>query len=164
MSLLSKHRKKPYKTAEVGEWLFEWHYNEKNIKGCYLSIKAKSGNFSLTINGSYHAYGYLLAALEQGKTEQLHGFIAMLYVTATTLTVDQGFVDDMNKAIGKFLKRLDKKASSAAKDVTEVQDQADAALMEDIVSELDMSEDELKTKREADRQIMKEVLTEQENK
>lgn len=160
MSLFSKNRKKPYKTAEVGEWEFEWYYNEKNILGCYLLIKAKSGAFSLKINGAYHVYSYLLAALEKNNIESLHGYVAMLYVAATSLTQDQGLVDDVNKAIDKYLKRLDKKATKAAKDVKEHEETANQALMEDIVSEQGMSKKELKAKREAERLMMKEIAQE----
>lgn len=163
MSLLNRHRKKPYKTAEVGEWQFEWHYNEKDVKGCYLQIKAKSGAFSVRINGAYHPYGYLLAALEQGKTEQLLGFAALAYVTISSLTQEQDFVDDITKAVEKHLKRVDDKAQEAAAAVTEAQEQVDEILMRDIISEQSMSEAELEAKREEDKEILKEILAEQDN-
>ena len=91
--------KKPYKSVEVGEWLFEWFYDEKNIRGCYLTINTKSAMFKLHIGGSSPVYGYLLAAAEQGMTEQLHGYIAMMYVASNVLTQDLGFVDGLNKEI-----------------------------------------------------------------
>lgn len=163
MSLLNKYRKKPYKTTEIGEWQFEWYHNEKDIKGCYLLLKAKSGAFSVKINGAYHPYGYLLAALEQGKTEQLLGFAALTYVTITSLTQDQAFVDDITAAVEKQLKSISEKAEAAAAAITEEQDKANEALMNDIISEQDMSKAELKAKREEDKKLMREVLTEVNN-
>lgn len=160
MNLLRKKRKNLHKTAEFGEWVFEWYYNEKNVLDCYLLIKSKNGAFSVKINAAYHAFGYLLAALEQNDINQLHGYISMLYVAATTLTQDQAFVDDMEKAIGKYVKRLDKKATTVAKSVKDHEETANQALMEDIVSEQGMSKKELKAKREAERLMMKEILKE----
>lgn len=60
-------KKKPYKSVEVGEWLFEWFYDEKNIRGCYLTISTQSAMFKPHIGGSSPVYGYLLAAAEKGK-------------------------------------------------------------------------------------------------
>lgn len=165
MSVFNKERKYLYKTVTVGnEWVFEWYYNEKDIKGCYLLIKSQGGAFSVKINAAYEVFGYLLAALEQNDINQLHGYIAMLYVTAMTLTQDQTFVNDVNKAIDKHLKRLDKKATKAAKSVEEHEETANQALMGDIVSELGMSKKELKAKREADKAEMRTILNEDADK
>lgn len=157
MSIL---KTKPYKSVEVGEWLFEWFYNEKNIRGCYLKISTKSAMFELNIGGSSHTYGYLLAAAEQGKLEQLHGFIAMLYVASNVLTKDQGFANGITKEINKWMKRQERKATSEAKAVKDHEEAASAAFMEDIVSEQGMSKKELKAKREADKAEMRAILNE----
>ena len=79
------------------------------------------------------------------------------------ITQDQGLCNDVQKAISKWMKRKEAEAKSAAKAVTPEQDMASAALMEDIASESGMSKKELKAKREADREMMKEVLTEKDN-
>lgn len=156
-----RFNKMPYKTVEVGEWRFEWYYNEKRLRDCRLKITAKNGTFELCVSGASHAYGYLLAAAEQGMLEQLHGYIAMLYASASILTQDQGFVDGMNKEIGKWFKRQEKKAETAAKGVSDATEQANQALMEDLAEESGLSKKEMKAKRDADKRLMKEILDEE---
>lgn len=162
MSIKIKQRK-PYLVKEVGEWKFTFHYKEGSIERTFLSITSTSGIYSMHIGGNTHAYGYLLAAAKQGLDNQLAGYITTLFIPAMGITQDQGLCNDVQKAISKWIKRKEAEAKSAAKAVTPEQDMASAALMEDIASESGMSKKELKAKREADRQMMKEVLTEKDN-
>lgn len=156
-------QRKPYLVKEVGEWKFTFHYKEGSIERTFLSITSTSGIYSMHIGGNTHAYGYLLAAAKQGLDNQLAGYITTLFIPAMGITQDQGLCNDVQKAISKWMKRKEAEAKSAAKAVTPEQDMASAALMEDIASESGMSKKELKAKREADRQMMKEVLTEKDN-
>lgn len=162
MSIKIKQRK-PYLVKVVGEWKFTFHYKEGSIGKTFLSITSTSGIYSMHIGGNTHAFGYLLAAAKQGLDNQLAGYAATLYIPAMGITQDQGLCNDVQKAISKWMKRKEAEAKSAAKAVTPEQDMASAALMEDIASESGMSKKELKAKREADRQMMKEVLTEKDN-
>lgn len=156
-------QRKPYLVKEVGEWKFTFHYKEGSIERTFLSITSTSGIYSMHIGGNTHAYGYLLAAAKQGLDNQLAGYITTLFIPAMGITQDQDLCNDVQKAISKWMKRKEAEAKSAAKAVTPEQDMASAALMEDIASESGMSKKELKAKREADRQMMKEVLTEKDN-
>lgn len=162
MSIKIKQRK-PYLVKEVGEWKFTFHYKEGSIEQTFLSITSTSSMYSMHIGGNTHAFGYLLAAAKQGLDNQLAGYATTLYIPAMGITHDQGLCNDVQKAISKWMKRKEAEAMSAAKAVTPEQDMASAALMEDIVSEQGMSKKELKAKREADREMMKEVLTEKDN-
>ena len=156
-------QRKPYLVKEVGEWKFTFHYKEGSIERTFLSITSTSGIYSMHIGGNTHAYGYLLAAAKQGLDNQLAGYITTLFIPAMGITQDQGLCNDVQKAISKWMKRKEAEAKSAAKAVTPEQDMASAAFMEDIVSESGMSKKELKAKREADKQMMKEILTEKDN-
>lgn len=161
MSIKIKQRK-PYLVKEVGEWKFTFHYKEGSIERTFLSITSTSGIYSMHIGGNTHAYGYLLAAAKQGLDNQLAGYATTLYIPAMGITQDQGLCNDVQKAISKWMKRKEAEAKSAAKAVTPEQDMASAALIEDIVSEQGMSKKELKAKREADREMMKAALNEEE--
>lgn len=156
-------QRKPYLVKEVGEWKFTFHYKEGSIERTFLSITSTSGIYSMHIGGNTHAYGYLLAAAKQGLDNQLAGYITTLFIPAMGITQDQGLCNDVQKAISKWMKRKEAEAKSAAKAVTPEQDMASAAFMEDIASESGMSKKELKAKREADKQMMKEILTEKDN-
>lgn len=155
-------QRKPYLVKEVGEWKFTFHYKEGSIERTFLSITSTSGIFNCRVGGNTHAYGYLLAAAKQGLENQLAGYATTLYIPAMGITQDQGLCNDVQKAISKWMKRKEAEAKSAAKAVTPEQDMASAALMEDIASEQGMSKKELKEKREADREMMKAALNEDE--
>lgn len=71
----------------------------------WLEISTLSGNFKARFTAAEHPYGYLLA----GKgDENIEGFCQMLYMVGMLLTTDQGFVDDVAKAVKKYEKRLEK--------------------------------------------------------
>lgn len=151
---------KPKYHIEVGGFIIDLYFKEGDIKRSYMEIKTLSEIFSMRIDARTHPFGYLWAAASQGKETQLHGYAAMMYRTAMALTQSQGFVDGLTKEINKLDKRLAKKAEKAASEVTEYQDQASAAFMEDIASEQGMSKKELKAKREADKAEMRAILNE----
>ncbi len=153
-------KRKTYFEKRVGEFIFKWFFNEKKPKECYLRIETTSRIWGMTVAGGTHAYGYLLAAAKQDLDKQLSGYAMYNYVVATSITPNQGFLDGLAKEINKMFKRFDKEAETAAKAVTDEQEQADQALMEDIASEQGLSKKELKVKREADREVMREVLNE----
>lgn len=156
-------QRKPYLVKEVGEWKFTFHYKEGSIERTFLSITSTSGIMNMRLGGNTHAFGYLLAAAKQERIDQLQGYIVSLFIPAMAMTQDQELTSGVQKAIVEWQKRKEAEAKSAAKAVTPEQDMASAALMEDIASESGMSKKELKAKREADREMMKEVLTEKDN-
>lgn len=156
-----------YKSVEVGPYRFNFYRDEKKIRkgsvnGTYLKISAigRDEQWSLTIPGNAHVYGYLTAALEQGKTEQLHGYAFMLNAVSMLLTQDEGFNADIQKAIMSWQERMNEKAKASAEKVTDSEEMASQAFMEDIVSEQGMSKKELKAKREADKTEMRAILNE----
>lgn len=160
--IIKMKQRKPYLVKEVGEWKFTFYYKEGSIERTFLSITSTSGIMNMRLGGNTHAFGYLLAAAKQGLDNQLAGYATTLYIPAMGITQDQGLCNDVQKAISKWMKRKEAEAKSAAKAVTPEQDMASAALIEDIVSEQGMSKKELKAKREADREMMKAALNEEE--
>lgn len=128
-------KKKPYKVVECGGFVANFYYNENDLENTYLEITTKSGVWSMRVAGNNHAYGYLLAAANQGLTEQIHGYATTCYVVAQTLTTDQGFTDDVLRAISKWQRRMEKKAESEAKKVTATDEQVSQAVMEAVTQE-----------------------------
>lgn len=153
-------KKKPYFEATAGEWKFTFYFNEKKMEGCYLDVSTDSGMMGLRIGGASHAYGYLLAAAQQGLTEQLSGYMTLLYVPAMTMTTDQGLSDDVTRAINKWHKRMEKKAAKEAAKTTEAQIQADEALLGDVLYEQTLNKRDIADKRKADAEVMKDVIKE----
>lgn len=134
---MSIFKQKPYKTVEVGGFVFNFYFKENNVKKTYLDILTVSDIWSMRIAGGTYTYGYLLAAVEQGMTEQLHGFAAVQYITAMQTTQDQGLVNDITKAIKKWERRMKVKAEEAAKNVTDTDEQVSQAVMESLTQEHD---------------------------
>lgn len=87
-----------------------------------LTIETLSGNFKAKFVADEHPYAYLLAS--KGE-ENVHGFCQTVYLLSKTLTTDQGLVDDVQKAITKYRKRLEKQAAG---DVVEDETQEKIAL------------------------------------
>ncbi len=153
-------KRKTYFEKRVGVFIFKWFFNEKKPKECYLRIETTSGIWSMVVAGGTHPYGFLLAAAKQDLDNQLSGYAMYNFVVATSITQNQGFLDGLTKEINKMFKRLDKEAETAAKAVTEEQNEADAALMSEVAAYADASPKERKKMREADREVMREVLNE----
>jgi len=74
----------------------------------WLDITTVSGNFKVRFIADENPYGYLAA----GKDDtNIQGFALTMYEIGKLLTTDQGFVDDVQKAIVKYRKRLEKQAA-----------------------------------------------------
>lgn len=155
-------KKKAYKRVNVGAWTFEWFIDERRPERSFMRVFGESGLFDLRISSSAHVFGYLLAAAEQNKLDNLHGWITLVFVPAMAMTQEQGLTDDVTRAVNKWMKRREAEGRKAAKAVTEADEQADQALMEDVVSEQGMGKKELAEKRAEETEIMREILTGQE--
>lgn len=72
-----------------------------------LDISTVSGNFKARFMAAEHPYGYLLAGKDDTNIE---GFCQTIYEVGMLLTTDQGFVNDIQKALKKYSTRLEKQA------------------------------------------------------
>lgn len=89
-----------------------------------MTIGTLSGNFKARFTAAENPYGYLLA----GKTdENIVGFCQFMYMLGQLLTTDQGLVNDVQKAISKYQKRLEKQSAG---EVVEDETQEKIALEE----------------------------------
>lgn len=75
----------------------------------WLEISTKSGNFTVRFTADEHPFGYLVAGKDDSN---VHGFAYVLYTVGKLLTTDQGFVNDIHRAIQKYNQRLNKQAAS----------------------------------------------------
>lgn len=88
--------------GEVGG--FRWVFRR-----FWLEISTKSGNFTVKFTADENPYGYLVAGKDDSN---VHGFAYVMYMVGKLLTTDQGFVNDIHRAIQKYNQRLNKKAAS----------------------------------------------------
>lgn len=140
-------------SVEVGAFICNFFFKEDSIIDSYMEIRTVSDNWRMRLDARHEMYGYLLAALKQGKKEQVHGYCVQLYILATAL--DQGLINDVQKAIAKYMKRMDKKAESEAKNVSETQEMADEALMREVIER-----GKVKGKKKAEKRASKESIEE----
>lgn len=151
------------KTKNIGHYEFsgfivDFYGNENIISENKVCINTVSKNFSATLTD--YTFGYLLTSVKDGDTTELHSFCVLLYCVATGVYKDAGFSTDIIKSITKYFNRLEKKATTEAKKTTESDEQAAQALMEDIISEQNMSKKELAEKRKQDKEILRDMLKE----
>lgn len=83
---------------------FKWEFRR-----FWLTVETVSGNFKARFLANEHPYAVLLGC---EKDETIHGYCSLIYQLGTLLTTDAGFVGDIQKAIKKYDKRLQKKAAS----------------------------------------------------
>lgn len=94
---------------------FKWTFRR-----FWLDISTVSGNFKARFMAAEHPFGYLVSGKDDSNIE---GFCQTMYEVGMLLTTDQGFVNDVQKALKKYSSRIEKKAK-----VVEDEDEERAAL------------------------------------
>ena len=155
---------KPRYSVNVGNGTFvaDFYVDEKraDVEHNYLHIHTPNHVFEQKIVG--YPYGYLLAAVSQGNEEEVHNYCLLLWRITQEVYQDLGFANDIIRAINKRDKRLIKQTEKEAAKLSEAEEMASQAFMEDVASESGMSKKELKAKRKADKELMRELLNEKE--
>ena len=90
----------------------------------WLDVTTVSGNFKFRSMASEHPYMYLLESVRQGNEENVFGYAERIYIIQSTLTREQGLVNDIDKAIAKYDRRL------TAKNTPEPEDSEAASIAE----------------------------------
>lgn len=164
-NIFKRKKQTPEFHFEQGGFICNFYFKEGSIVDSYMEIRTISDNWRMRLDARHPMYGYLFSAMEQGKSEQVHGYCVTLYMLATTL--DQGLINDVQKSITKYMKRMDKQAESEAKSVTETQIMADEALMNEAIERGALKGDKKAEKRAAKesqeemRKVMKEEAKEE---
>lgn len=157
-----KKKLKPIKTVSVGGFTVDFYFTQDSIAGSYMEIRTDSRNFAMKIDARNEVYGYLLAAAQQGRNEQIHGYCATMYVIATGITHDQEFVNDLQASVVGFMERQQAKAKEEAEKVTPEQIAGEEALMQEAIERGEIRGDKKAEKRASkeSKHIIKEVLEE----
>lgn len=155
---------KPYKSVDAGQFHFNFYYKEGSLKDTYLEVTCDSGIFAIKIGGNTHAYGYLLAAAEQNRIDQLQGYAVTLYIPAMSLTQDQGLCNDCQKAIMKWQKRKMREGAENGKKVSDAEEMASDALMREAIERgKPMSRQQRRKMERESRKEMRDILKEDED-
>lgn len=118
-------------------WLFtfrnqvQFSYNLGGFKVTFrrfwLDIETVSRNFKVRFLASEHPYGYLFVSAQKGNLDNIHGFCAYIYKLSHIITTDNKLVEDVNKAIKNYDKRL---AAKAATEVNTENDEMDLDIVQ----------------------------------
>lgn len=74
-----------------------------------LDLRTVSGNWRMRVTACENPFGYLRASVEQGREDNVFGFANVLYYLTMTMTTDQRLVDEVQKALVDYEKRLEEK-------------------------------------------------------
>lgn len=151
---------KPIERVEAGCFIFEWYFNEKNIKESYLLIKTVSDIWSMKLDARCHAYGYLLASARKGHVDNIHGYAVMCYVMAEQVTQDKALCDDIVQGILNWQDRKANEAEQNAKNTTKETLEADDAVMREVAEFADATNKERKQMRKQWKEDAREALME----
>ena len=153
---------KPKYHIEIGNGAFiaDFYVDEKHpdVEHNYLHIHTPNKVFEQRVVG--YPYGYLLAAVSQGNEEEVHGYCVMLWRVTQEIYQDAGFANDIIRAINKRDKRLTKQAEKEAAKVSEAEEMASQAFMEDVVAYAEASPKERKRISKESRKEIKQILNE----
>ena len=124
-----------------------------------MDITTKSGNMKLRTMNMLYPNAFLYNALEQGDEKMVEWFCNEAYQFVSLLTTDQGLANDIHRAFAKFYKRMEKKAESIAKEITEDEDKLNEEVVKANIEYAKMT----KAERKAHKEAIREVLTQEEN-
>lgn len=94
------------------EYKFEFGGFKVVFRRFWMEIESVSENFKVRFLASQHPYGYLFVSAQKGNLNNIHGFCAYIYKLSHTLTTDNKLVEDVNKAMKNYDKRLAAKAAT----------------------------------------------------
>lgn len=151
-----KRKRQPEYHIECGGFIANFYFKEGSVVDSYLEIRSELGAWSMKIDARYEVFGYLFAAAEKGLTEQIHGYCVTMYIASTQMTKDQGLVNDLQKSITKYMKRIEKQAETEAKNVSEEQIAGDEALMNEAIERGKLQGDK-KAERKAAKESQEEI-------
>ena len=123
-----------------------------------MDITTNSGNLKLRTMGMLYPNSFLYNALEHGNEKIVEWFCNEVYQFVSLITTDRGLIQDVNKAFTKYYKRMEKKAESIAKEITEDEDKLNEEVVKANIEVAKMT----KAERKAHKEAIREVLTNEE--
>lgn len=123
-----------------------------------MDITTKSGNLKLRTMGMLYPNSLLYNALKLGDKKIVEWFCNEVYQFVSLITTGQGLADDVHKAFAKYYKRMEKKAESIAKEITEDEDKLNEEVVKANIEVAKMT----KAERKAHKEAIREVLTNEE--
>lgn len=74
----------------------------------FMKVKAIGGAWEVKVRCDAHSYGYLAASLKQGNMENLKGYSQIVFLVATELCKDQKLASEVQRALERYIGRVDR--------------------------------------------------------
>lgn len=74
----------------------------------FMKVKAIGGAWEVKVRCDAHSYGYLAASLKQGNLENLKGYSQIVFLVATELCKDQKLANEVQRALERYIGRVDR--------------------------------------------------------
>jgi hypothetical protein len=128
------------------------------FKKYWVDIKAPRDWWHLRLRADSFPAGYLFASAGNPDNEDnVEQFADYLYAITDGIFRDQGLANDIRRSINKYHARLQKKAESDSKAVTDAEEQRDARLLREGAKYAKMSRKQRKREREQMRATVREM-------
>ena len=95
------------------EYQFEFGGFKVVFRRFWMDIETISDNFKVRFMAAQHPYGYLYVSAKQGHVDNIQGFCHYIYKLCFCLTTENKLVEDINKALKNYDKRLAAQAATA---------------------------------------------------
>lgn len=119
----------------------------------WMDIETVSGNFKMRILASQHPYGYLFVSAQKDNLDNIQGYCYYLYKVAYTITTENKLVEDLNKALKNYDKRL---AAKAATQVSTENDEIDLEVVKQAHTVGKMSKKERNQRKKEIKEALKD--------
>lgn len=144
---------KPKYDLTLGGFNVKFYASSRVALDNYVLITTKDGLMNIKLRG--YTYKYLLESANKGNHNEIQSFATLMYVITQNVYLDGELALDMIKSVADYTDRLLKKGADKAAEITEAEEAANQALMEDVAAYADAKG--AKAKKALRKQWKKEV-------
>ncbi len=131
----------PFDEFELGAFTFKIYIDPIDVKKSRLMIGTTSDNWGMMIAGGTYTFGYLLTAYKRQDLDQLLGYAMHCYTLATNIVQNEAYFRAHSAALEQLFADWETEAQKAAMEVTEEQEQAAQAFIQEMNSYAEADEE-----------------------
>lgn len=152
-------KNKPTHQITLKPFEFAWYIDKDEPQNGYMEITVGEGLMSFRINCHFDAFYLMLAAYEQRDENLLRNFAFLITSSISYMATDVNFFSSLLRLVSDTTASKMNAAEDSAKDVSENEESAAQAFMEDVVKYADADDNEKKRLSEEFKTEVKNVLS-----
>lgn len=158
-------KKKADLSRQTGQFKYEFYnISEKKISRAYFVISTIEGSWRMTVRINHGAFPLMYSAAMDGDNYTLQGYALLMFSLSQALVNEDRVVKDVTKALFRWNERIMDEAKEEAAKVTESQEMGAQAFMAGVIEYTEANEKERKFIRKRDKEIIEEIISENEQK